>query len=80
MEQAVDCGTLLVHHVIVSKGALSDAEMLLLHPLLRLLNRTAQHGMGELLPLLQAKTIHDGRDPVGAEEPHQIVLEGDVEP
>ena len=79
MAQGIDGRALFVHHVIVFKRALADGEMLLLDALLGLFNGTGQQRMGEFLPFLQAKTLHQPGNPVRAEKTHQIVLQRNIE-
>ena len=77
---AVDHLTLGVHDVVVFEDVLSGLVVAALHGLLRVLD-----GAGEDLGvdggvLVEAHGLHHALDPVGAEEAHDVVLHGQVEP
>ena len=73
--EAVNDLALLVHHVVVFERAFADLEIVLLDALLRLLDGTVQQRMRQFLAFLEAHSFHHFHDAVGAEQPHQIVLE-----
>jgi len=77
--QAVDDFTLLVHHVIVFERALANLEIVLLDPLLRGLDGPVQQRMRQLLALFEPDFFHHLHDPVGTEQPHQVVLQRNEE-
>ena len=75
----VDDLTLDVHHVVVLQGVLSGLEVLGLHLLLGVLD-----GAGEDLGVdggvvVHAQGLHHVHDPLGAEQAHDVVLQGQVE-
>ena len=75
----VDEVTLLVHHIVVFNQALADAEVVLLHFLLRTFDGTGNHRVLDHLALLESHTVHDGGDTLGAEHTHQVILQADIE-
>ena len=77
--EAIDDFALLVHHVVVFEGPLANLEVVLFDPFLRLLYRAVQQRMGQLLALLEANPLHHLHNPVGTEQPHQIVFQRDEE-
>ena len=75
----VDDLTLGVHHVVVLQHGLAGLEVAGLHLLLGVLN-----GVGEDLRvnggvLVHAQLLHHAHDPLGAEQAHDVVLQGQVE-
>ncbi len=78
--QPVDHLALLVHDVVVFEESLADREVLLLDLLLRVLHRPRHPAMLDRLPLLGAQSLHDRRDPLGAEEAHEVVFQREEEP
>ena len=75
----IDHLPLLVHHVVVFQQVLADVEVTALHLLLRALDGTGDHRMGDHLAFLRAEAIHHTGDALRAEQAHQIVLEGNKE-
>src|ERR1041385_4604412 len=71
----VDHFPLLVHDVVELQQPFALLEVLELDAFLRLADRGRHPRMGDDLPLFGAGAIHDARDPVGAEQAHQVVLE-----
>ena len=77
--QRVDHFALLVHHVVVLQQPLPLLEVLQLDPLLRLPDGAGHQAAGDYLALLGAALVHPARDPVGAEQPHQVVFQREEE-
>ena len=75
----VDDFTLGVHHVVVFEQVLTHAEVVLFDLLLCLLNLLGDHRVLDDFAFLQAHTVHDASDTLGAEHTHQIVFQRDVE-
>src|SRR5512141_1732803 len=75
----VDHRALLVHHVVVFEKVLPDVEVVPLDLLLGVLDRTVDQRVLDRLALLHPQLLHDRGDPVGAEDPEQVVLERKVE-
>ncbi len=79
----VDHAALLVHHVVVLEHAFADQEVLLLHLLLRALDRFGQHlGLERHLPALLVdgpKAVEDFVDAVAGEEADHVVFRGEEE-
>ena len=75
----VDEVTLLVHDIIVFDESFTDTEVVLLYFLLRTFDRGRDHRVLDHLAFLEAHTVHDRSDTLGAEHTHQVVLEGNVE-
>src|SRR5512140_3166356 len=75
----VDHRALPVHHVVVFEEMLPDVEVVPLDLLLGVLDRAVDERVLDRLPLLHPQLLHDRRDPVGAEDPEQVVLEREVE-
>ena len=75
----VDHRALLVHHVVVFEEVLPDVEVVPLDLLLGVLDRAVDERVLDRLPLFHPQLLHDRRDPVGAEDPEQVVLEREVE-
>src|SRR5262249_22568366 len=76
----VDDLPLLVHHVVVFQEVLADLEVACLHALLGRADRARDELVLDRLALLHAEAVHDSLDPLGAEDPKEVVLEGQVEP
>ena len=66
---------LVVLDVVELQQVLADVEVARLDLLLRLLQRLVDPGMDDRLAFLQAKPRQHGVEPVGAEDPHQIVFQ-----
>ena len=75
----VDDLTLRVHHVVIFQQMLTHAEVVLFDFLLRLLDLLRNHRMLNDFAFLQAHTVHDACDALGAEHTHQVVFQRDVE-
>ena len=75
----VDEVTLLVHDVVVFDQSFTNTEVVLLHFLLRPLDRAGDHGVLDHLALLEAHSVHDAGYTLGAEHTHQVVLQRDIE-
>src|SRR5215831_9525988 len=78
--QPVDDFPLLVHHVVVLEQVLSDLEVARFNALLGRADRSRDQLVLDRLALLHAEPVHDALDPLGAEDPEEVVLEGQVEP
>ena len=70
----VDHVTLTVHHIVVLNQALTDTEVVLLHFLLRVLDRLADHRVLNHLTLLHAEAVHHGSYTLRTEHSHQVIL------
>ena len=70
---------LVVHHVVVLQQVLADVEVARLDLALRLLQRLVDPGVDDRLALLHPEPAEHRVEPVGAEDPHQVVLEAEVE-
>ncbi len=75
----VDRRALLVHHVVVLEQVLAHAEVLRLDLLLRALDRARHHAVLDRNALFHAEPQHQAADALGAEDPHQVVLQRQVE-
>src|SRR4051794_15128630 len=75
----VDRLALLVHHVVVFEEVLADLEIPSLDLGLGALDRLADHAVLDRLPLFHAEAAHDPLDAVGAEDPHEVVFEREIE-
>ena len=75
----IDYRTLLVHHIIILKQTLAHTEVILLHLLLRILDRTSDHAMLNHLTLLEAQSVHDLSNTLAGKETHQLVLKRHIE-
>ena len=71
---------LLIHDVVVFEHVLPHVEMLGLHPLLGPFDGSGHHGVLDHFSVRYLQSVHDRGDALGAEEPHQVVLEREVEP
>ena len=76
---AVDDLALLIHDLVIFEDVLTDAEVVALDLLLRLLNRGGEHLVLDLLALLHAQRVEDAHQALGAEQAHQVILQGDIE-
>ena len=76
---AVDHLALGIHDVIVFQEALTHGEVVFLHLFLGLGDRFGDHPVLDNLALFQAQAVHDLGDPLGTEETHQFVFQGDIE-
>ena len=77
--QRVDVLALLVHHVVVLEQVLADGEVLRFDLLLRALDRARDHPVLDRHAFFHAELLHQAGDAVGSEDPHQVVLERQVE-
>ena len=77
--QRVDALALLVHHIVILEQVLADGEVLRFDLLLRALDGAADHAMFNRHAFFHAEALHQTRDAVGAEDPHQVVFEREVE-
>src|SRR5579884_2380579 len=77
---AVDHLALHVHHVVVLEDVLTDVEVVGLHLLLGVLDLPRHERVLDGHVVLDAQALHDLRDPLPREQPHQLVVEGHVEP
>ena len=76
---AIDNLALLVHDLVILQQVLTNAEVVALDLLLRLLNGVRQHLMLNLLILRHAQRVEHSHQTLGAEETHQVVLQGNIE-
>ena len=76
----VDDLPLAVHDVVIFQQVLADIEILPLDTLLGVLDRLGNQPVLDRLSLFHADPVHDGGDPLGAENPEEIILEGEIEP
>src|SRR5260370_177852 len=77
--QPVDPLALLVHPVVLLEQLFPGLEVLEFYALLGLADGAGHPGVGDDFALLGAGAVHPARDPVGAEQPHQVVFERQVE-
>ena len=75
----VDHRPLAVHHIVILQQALTDAEVVLLHLLLRALDARRHHPVLDHFAFLQAHGVHQLRDALAVEQAHQIILQRDIE-
>src|SRR5436190_1029546 len=75
----VDDHALPVHDVVVLEDVLARDEVLLLDLLLRALDLVREDLRLHRLVLGNLEALHDVLDPVAGEQPHQVVLAGQVE-
>ena len=73
--QRVDVLALLVHHIVVLEEMFADREVLRLDLLLRSLDRAGDHPVLDRHPFFHAELLHEARDAIGPEDPHEIVFE-----
>ena len=71
---------LLVHYIIIFQQVLAHIEVKPLNPLLRRFDGPGHQRVLYILSFLHTQLVHDHPDPVGAEYPHQVVLQRKVEP
>src|SRR5690606_6049748 len=76
---AIDDFSLLVHHVVVFKHALTDIKVIAFDTYLRLLDRLADHAMLDGLIFGDFGPRHHVLDTVAAEAFHQVVFEAKIE-
>ena len=77
--QRVDALALLVHHVVVLEQVLADGEVLRLDLLLGALDGARHHLVLDRNALLHPEALHQARDAIRPEDPHQVVFEREVE-
>ena len=77
--QFVDNRPLTVHHVVVFERPLAHGEVLLFDAPLGGLDGLVQPAVLHHLAFLQTEPLHDARQLLRAEEPHQRILERDEE-
>lgn len=75
----IDHLPLLVHDVIVFQEMLSDIEVLCFHAFLGVLYGPADETVLDGLAFFQADLVHDRGYSLGAENPKEIVLQGEIE-
>ena len=71
--------TLLVHHIVVLNQTLTDTEVILLHFLLRTLDRAGDHVVLDHFAILEAHAVHHPRNTLRTEHTHQVVFETHIE-
>src|SRR5436190_6204925 len=77
--QRVDVLALLVHHVVVLEKMFADREVLRLDLLLRTLDGACHHAVLDRDAFLHAELLHQTRNAIRSEDPHQIVFERKIE-
>ena len=77
--QLVDRFALLVHHVVVLEQVLADLEVPTLDLRLGAHDGPVHHAGLDRHAFLHAEPFHQRLDPVRSEDPHQVVLQGEVE-
>ncbi len=75
----VDDLALVVGDIIVFQQLLADIEVAALHLALGLFDRIGHHPVLDRLALFHAQRLHEALDPVGGEDPHQVVFQRQVE-
>jgi hypothetical protein len=75
----VDHLALPIHHVVVFEQVLADVEIVGLDALLGSRDRPGDERMLDDLALLDAHALHQARDPLAAEQAHQVVFQREVE-
>jgi hypothetical protein len=75
----VDRFPLLVHDVVVLEQVFADLEVASFDLPLSALDRATDHAVLDGDALFHAEALHEARDAIGAEDPHQIVFERKVE-
>ena len=68
-----------VHHVVVLQQALADAKVVFLDLLLGALDALGDHPCLDDFPFLVAHAVHHLADALGAKQPHEVILQTDVE-
>ncbi len=76
----VDDLPLAVHDVVIFQQVLADIEILPLDTLLGIFDRLGNQPVLDRLSLFHADPVHDGGDPLGPEDPQEIIFEGKIEP
>ena len=75
----VDVGTLLVHHVVIFKQALADAEVVFLNAFLGVADSVGHHAALDTFALFETEGVEHLHHAVSREEAHELVLERHVE-
>ena len=75
----IDHLALVIHHVIELEQVLADFEVPRLDLRLRLFERLVDPRVHDRLALLEAELLQHAVDPLGTEDAHQIVLQGQIE-
>src|SRR5437660_1096244 len=73
--QRVDVLALLVHHVVVLEEVFADREVLRLDLLLSALDGARHHAVLDRNAFLHTELLHQTRDAIRPEDPHEIVFE-----
>ncbi len=76
----VDDLTLGVHHVVILQHVFTGLEVAGLHLLLSVFNGAGEHLGVDGGVLVHAQLLHHVHDPLRAEQAHDVVLQGQVEP
>src|SRR5690606_31303632 len=76
---AINNISLLVHHIIILKQALTNAEIVFLNLLLCALNAVADHAVLDHITFLVSQFIHQSGNSLATEHAHQIVFERNIE-
>ena len=71
--------SLLIHDLIIFQQILTDSKVVAFYLLLRLLNSGRQHLMLDLLAFFNTQFRKYVHQPLGAEQAHQIVFQGNIE-
>ncbi len=71
----IDHFALLVEHIIVFQNLLADVKVESFHLTLSILDAPCDLPVLDGLIIFPSQTLHDGRDPLGAEHTHQIVFQ-----
>ena len=69
---------LLIHNVVILQDVFADFEVSCFHLLLCSFDRRRKHFIFNGVVFVDFQRIHDALDPFGAEEPHQIVFQGNI--
>ena len=75
LAHSIDGFALLVHHVVVLEDVFSGREVLAFDPFLRRFDLFGNHPGFDRHAFLHAEALHDARNTVGREDPHQVVFE-----
>ena len=75
----IDELALFVQDIVVFQKVLADLEVSLLDALLSPFDRLVDPGVIDRLPVLHSHSPHQPLEVLSAEEPHQVVVQGDVE-
>ena len=73
---AVNHLTLLVHDIVVFQEMFTDVKVMGLDFFLGVFDGPGHQAMLDGHPFFHAQTGHDSLNPVGAENAHQVVLQG----